>query len=66
MDLLCNSPIHSKNKFMSCLDNAWWSVLMRVLLEGALHTLAARKMGMNQGKKASLGEGNMEMNGEDK
>lgn len=39
---------------------------MRVLLEGALHTVAARKMGMNQGKKASLGGGNMEMNGEDK
>lgn len=39
---------------------------MRVLLKGAPHTVAARKMGMNQGEKASLGEGNMEMNGEDK
>lgn len=39
---------------------------MKVLLEGALHMVAARKMGVNQGKKASLGEGNMEMNGENK
>ena len=39
---------------------------MRVRLEGALHTVAARKRGVNQGKKASLGEENMEMNGDDK